>query len=201
MRAVHLDHLKIATLLLFGVTNATPLSAYDTPPSEGSFYGDIVTELTRFSSYFFHKQECMIRASFVAIALHASSITRVYADEAYTIYEADEFGNRSILSEPKAVIELDELTGEGKVYEPDIFGEANTAKGPKYIIEPDPFNHKFSRFGEFPPLFPRRHSFECDDWKPHRDWRDGGRINGPYYNHKHQHDDYNENHLRHHDRD
>lgn len=143
----------------------------------------------------------MIRAYFVAITLHASIISCVFADEEYTVYEADEFGNRSILSEPKAVIEFDELTGQGKVYEPDIFGEANTAKGPMYIIEPDSFNHTFSRFGEIPSLFTRRHSFDCDDWKPHRDWRDDDHINGPPYNHKRHHDDYNEDHHRHHDRD
>lgn len=31
---------------LCGVTNATPLSAYDTPPFEGILWTDIVTKLT-----------------------------------------------------------------------------------------------------------------------------------------------------------
>ena len=62
-----------------------------------------------------------------------------HADRTYKVYKADSFGNRSILTEPEAVIEVDDFRGEAKVYEPNIFGEADTVKGPKYVIESDSF--------------------------------------------------------------
>ena len=80
------------------------------------------------------------------LACAALSPHPAHADRTYTVYKSNTFGQRSLLDEPEAVIEGDDLTGEAKVYAPKLFGEADTFKGPKYVIESDslfsnPHNH------------------------------------------------------------
>ena len=73
-------------------------------------------------------------ALFAFVVLHSQT---THADRTYKVYKANEFGRKSVLADPEAVIKVDELTGEAKVYEPNLFGEADTIEGPKYVIESD----------------------------------------------------------------
>ena len=87
-------------------------------------------------------------ALFILTAVVAPSPS--HADRTYKVYKANEFGRRSLVGGPEAVIQVDEFTGEAKVYEPNLFGEADILEGPKYIIESDtPFGgHHHSNFDD-----------------------------------------------------
>lgn len=87
-----------------------------------------------------------------------------HADRTYTVYKSNTFGQRSLLDEPEAVIEVDDLTGEAKVYAPKLFGEADTFKGPKYVIESDSVCGSQHHHSEL--------SLLCDD--SHHHWTGSG---------------------------
>jgi hypothetical protein len=91
-----------------------------------------------------------------------------HADRTYKVYKANEFGRRSLLGSPDAVIQVDEFTGEAKVYEPNLFGEADILEGPKYIIESDmpfsgPHHSHFNDLTSAPTDHHRKHHRHADE--------------------------------------
>jgi hypothetical protein len=96
------------------------------------------------------------------------------AQRRYTVYKTNEFGHKSALSQPEAIIEEDPLSGDLKVYEPGTFGLPDKVKGPTYIIENDsivPLNPSLERL---PDLGDTLHSHRDHDDDCRHDHHDEG---------------------------
>jgi hypothetical protein len=99
--------------------------------------------------------------SLFALILTILSPISTEAQRRYTVYKTNEFGHKSVLSQPEAFIEEDPLSGDLKVYEPGLLGLPDTVKGPTYIIENDsivPFNQNLPSLEQLPHLGDTLHS-------------------------------------------
>lgn len=115
-----------------------------------------------------------MRVSVPLFALILTIVTPISteAQRRYTVYKTNEFGHKSALSQPEAIIEEDPLSGDLKVYEPGVLGLPDKVKGPTYILENDsllPFSPNLPSLEQLPHLGDTLHSHRDHDHHHHHD--------------------------------
>jgi hypothetical protein len=108
-------------------------------------------------------------APLFAIILTIVSPIPTEAQRRYTVYKTNEFGHKSVLSQPEAFIEEDPLSGDLKVYEPGVLGLPDEVKGPTYILENDSLVPFSPNLEQLPLLGDTLHSHRDHDHHHHHD--------------------------------